>query len=80
MNRRRSVVCVLLLFSRALSLCEELVREDPEVFSEKLAELLKMIVRFYAEQDDREDTMKYLGQLRALVQDSEEEIPACFFF
>lgn len=72
MNRRRSVVCVLLLFSRALSLCEELVREDPEVFSEKLAELLKMIVRFYAEQDDREDTMKYLGQLRALVQDSEE--------
>ncbi len=71
---------MLLLFSRALSLCEELVREDPEVFSEKLAELLKMIVRFYAEQDDREDTMKYLGQLRALVQDSEEEIPACFFF
>ncbi|HJK63484.1 MAG TPA: hypothetical protein O0W82_00435 [Methanocorpusculum sp.] len=69
-----------MLFSRALSLCEELVREDPEVFSEKLAELLKMIVRFYAEQDDREDTMKYLGQLRALVQDSEEEIPACFFF
>ncbi len=63
---------MLLLFSRALSLCEELVREDPEVFSEKLAELLKMIVRFYAEQDDREDTMKYLGQLRALVQDSEE--------
>ena len=71
---------MLLLFSRALSLCEELVREDPEVFSEKLAELLKMIVRFYAEQDDREDTMKYLGQLRALVQDSEEEIPSWFFF
>lgn len=71
---------MLLLFSRALSFYEELVREDTEVFSEKLAELLKMIVRFYAEQDDREDTMKYLGQLRALVQDSEEEIPACFFF
>ena len=71
---------MLLLFSRALSLCEELVREDPEVFSEKLAERLKMMVRFYAEQDDRADTMKYLGQLRALVQDSEEEIPACFFF
>ena len=52
---------MLLLFSRALSFYEELVREDPEVFSEKLAELLKMIVRFYAEQDDREDTMKYLG-------------------
>ena len=71
---------MLLLFSRALSLCEELVREDPEMFSEKLAELLKMIVLFYAEHDDRENTMKYLGQLRALVQDSEEEIPACFFF
>lgn len=71
---------MLLLFSRALSFYEELVREDTEVFSEKLAELLKMIVRFYAEQDDREDTMKYLGQLRALVQDSEEEIPASFFF
>lgn len=71
---------MLLLFSRALSFYEELVREDTEVFSEKLAELLKMIVRFYAEQDDREDTRKYLGQLRALVQDSEEEIPACFFF
>lgn len=71
---------MLLLFSRALSFYEELVREDTEVFSEKLAELLKMIVRFYAEQDDREDTMKYLGQLRSLVQDSEEEIPACFFF
>ena len=63
---------MLLLFSRALSFYEELVREDTEVFSEKLAELLKMIVRFYAEQDDREDTMKYLGQLRALVQDSDE--------
>ena len=60
------------IISGALSLYEELVREDTEVFSEKLAELLKMIVRFYAEQDDREDTMKYLGQLRALVQDSEE--------
>ena len=71
---------MLLLFSRALYFCEELVREVTEVFSETLAELLKMIVRFYAEQDDREDTMKYLGQLRALVQDSEEEIPACFFF
>ena len=71
---------MLLLFSRALSFYEELVREDTEVFSEKLAELLKMIVRFYAEQDDREDTRKYLGQLRALVQDSEEEIPASFFF
>lgn len=71
---------MLLLFSRALSLYEELVREDPETFSEKLAELLKMIVLFYAEHDDREKTMKYLGQLRALVQDSEEEIPACFFF
>ena len=71
---------MLLLFSRALSFYEELVWEDTEVFSEKLAELLKMIVRFYAEQDDREDTMKYLGQLHALVQDSEEEIPASFFF
>ena len=39
---------MLLLFSRALSFYEELVREDTEVFSEKLAELLKMIVRFYA--------------------------------
>ena len=59
-------------YLRALSLYEELVREDPETFSEKLAELLKMIVLFYAEHDDRENTMKYLGQLRALVQDSEE--------
>lgn len=59
-------------YLRALSLYEELVREDPETFSEKLAELLKMIVLFYAEHDDRENTMKYLGQLRALVQGSEE--------